>query len=166
MVWPNRKNNCGRIRQWLADTLTQQLDFTTAWTQRHIATCPSCRRQIAGNSRLRLALMLIKTQPHSRDLLMHANRRAIKLLARGLQDSPQAHKLRHIRPQPTIYQKLSKYTQSITHAAACLLILVLLRTGILSSLSRINDQGERFVEQHYNRYMDLARNDGTPSDLA
>ncbi len=97
---------------------------------------------------------------------MHANRRAIKLLARGLQDSPQAHKLRHIRPQPTIYQKLSKYTQSITHAAACLLILVLLRTGILSSLSRINDQGERFVEQHYNRYMDLARNDGTPSDLA
>ena len=155
MVRSNRKNNCGRIRHWLADTLSQQLDITTAWAQRHIATCPSCRRQVAGNSRLRLALLLIRTQSHSRDLLMQANRRAIRLLAGGLQESAQAQKLRHIRPQPSFGQKLSKYTQSVTHAAACLLILVLLRTGVLSSLTKINDQGERFVEQHYNRYMDL-----------
>ena len=69
MAWSNRKTDCPRIRQWLLETLTQRLDISTAWVQRHLAACPRCRRQIAGNSRLRLALLLVKTQPHSPDLL-------------------------------------------------------------------------------------------------
>ena len=154
MAWQNRKTDCGRIRQWLVETLTQRLDITTAWLQRHLAACPSCRRQIAGNSRLRLALLLIKTQPHSRDLLMQANRRAIRILKRNLQESAQAEKLRHIRARPSLPERLGKYTQSIGHAAACLLVLLLLRMGVFSSLTKIQDQGQQFVKQYYARHLD------------
>ena len=155
MVWQNRKTDCPRIRQWLLETLSQRLDVTSAWVQRHLADCPRCRRQIAGNSRLRLALVLIKTQPHSSDLLMHANRRAIRVLRRNLQESPQAQKLRHIHARPPLRERLGKYTQSIGHAAACLLVLVLLRMGIFSSLTKIQDQGQQFVKQYYAPHLDL-----------
>lgn len=154
MVWQNRKTECPRIRQWLFETLTQRLDVTAGWVQRHLAACPRCRGQIAGNSRLRLALALVKTQPYSPDLLMQANRRAIRVLKRNLQESAQAEKLRHVCARPSPGERLSKYTQSISHAAACLLVLVLLRMGIFSSLTKIQDQGEQFVEQYYTRHLD------------
>ncbi len=154
MTWSSRKTDCPRIRQWLVETLSQRLDITTTWVQRHLTACPRCRRQIAGNSRLRLALLLVKTQPHSPDLLMHANRRAIRILKRNLQESPQAKKLRHISARPSLRERLCKYTQSIGHAAACLLVLVLLRMGVFSSLTKIQDQGEQFVKQYYARHLD------------
>ena len=85
---------------------------------------------------------------------MQANRRAIRILTRNLQESDQAEKLRHIRARPSLGERLGKYTQSIGHAAACLLVLVLLRIGIFSSLSKIQEQGERFVKQYYAPHLD------------
>ncbi len=161
MVWQNRKTDCSRIRQWLLETLNQRLEITSTWLQRHLADCPKCRRQIAGNSRLRLAMLLIKTQSHSPDLLMQANRRAIRVLQRNLQELPQAEKLRHIYARPLLRERLSKYTLSISHAAACLLVLVLLRMGIFSSLTRIQDQGQQFVKQYYAPYLDQDLHDDT-----
>lgn len=145
------KNNCGRIAEWLAQALAGRLDITTAWAQRHIAGCPRCRRQLLGNNRLRLAFLLIKTQPHKPDLLMQANRRAIGVLKRSLRELPKAERLRHMSPQPALAVKLSKYTQSLGHAAACLLILLLLRMGIFSSLTKVDEQGKEFARQYYAR---------------
>ena len=139
------RNSCGRIRQWLADAVAERVDNTAAWAQRHIVNCPRCRRQLLGHSRLRLALLLLKTQTHNSDLLMQANRRAIGVLKRSLRELPKAEKLRHISPKPALFVRLSKYTQSVGHAAACLLILLLLRMGIFSSLAKVDKQGQEFA---------------------
>jgi len=148
------KNSCGQIGEWLAEAVADRLDITTAWAQRHIVNCPRCRQQVLGNSRVSLAFLLIKTQPHKPDLLMQANRRAIGVLKRSLRELPKAEKLRHMSPQPALAVKLSKYTQSLGHAAACLLILLLLRMGIFSSLAKVDEQGKEFAKQYYARLTD------------
>ena len=154
MVSPRRPTSCGQIGMWLAERATDRLDLATRWAQSHVANCPRCRRQILGNSRLRLALLLIKTQPHRPDLLMQANRRAINILKRSLRETPTAERLRHMTPSPAFLQRLTKYTQPLTHAAACLAILLLLRTGIFSSMKRFHDQGAQAVKQYYTRHLD------------
>ena len=157
------KNSCGRIGQWLADSVADRVDNTTAWAQSHIAHCPRCRRQLLGHSRLRLALLLLKTQPHRPDLLMQANRRAIGVLKRSLRELPKAEKLRHISPKPALFVRLSKYTQSVGHAAACLLVLLLLRMGIFSSLEKVDKQGQEFARAYYARLTDADLLDDMPS---
>ena len=159
----NIKNSCGRIGEWLADTVADRVDNTTAWTQRHIASCPRCRRLAIGNSRIRLALLLIKTQPHKPDLLMQANRRAIGVLKRSLRELPQAERLRHISPKPALLVRLSKYTQAVGHAAACLLVLLLLRMGIFSSLAKVDKQGQEFAKAYSARLTDADLLDDMPS---
>ena len=149
-----KKTNCGRIRRWLSEAVANQLESTAAWTQRHIANCPRCRRLALGNSRIRLALLLIKTQPHSLDLLAGANSRAIGVLTRSLRELPKAEKLRHICPEPSLPQRLGKYTQALGHAAACLAVLLMLRMGIFSSLKKVDRQGREVVKQYYSRAMD------------
>ena len=150
----DKEHNCGRIRRWLSEVVANQLDNTASWGQRHIANCPRCRRLALGNSRIRLALLLIKTQPHSHDLLAQANRRAIGVLKRSLRELPKAEKLRHIIPQPSLPQRLGKYSQALGHAAACLAVLLMLRMGILSSLKKVDRQGREVVKQYYSRAMD------------
>ena len=150
----DEKNNCGRIRRWFSEAVANQLDNTSRWAQHHIANCPRCRRQALGNSRIRLALLFIKTQPHGRDLLSRANRRAIGVLKHSLRELPKAEKLRHMSPRPALHERLGKYTQSMGHAAACLGVLLLLRMGIFSSLTKVDEQGQAFVKNYYAPYFD------------
>ena len=154
MPSPRRQVSCGQIGMWLAEMATDRMDLAARWAQSHVANCPRCRRQILGNSRLRLALLLIKTQPHTPNLLMEANRRAINVLKRSLRETTTAERLRHLTPRPAFFQRLAKYTQPLTHAAACLAILLLLRTGIFSSMKRFHDQGAQAVKQYYTRHLD------------
>ena len=147
-------SNCGRIRRWLAETVGNRLDMTAGWVRRHVAECPRCRGELLGNGRLRMALLLLKTQPHAPDLLMRANRHAVAAMEHTLRAMPEAEKLRHAAPRRALSERIGRYSQALTHAAACLAILMLVRMGIFSSMTRVHDEGTRVVQQYYARHLD------------
>ena len=163
MARHNVKDSCEQIGVWLTETIAERVDNTAAWAQGHIAQCPRCRRLVLGHSRLRLALLLLKTQPHRSELFMLANRQAIGVLNRSLRELPKAEKLRHILPQPSLANRFSKYTQALGHAAACLLVLLLLRTGVFSSLKKVDKQSQEFAKAYYDRLIEAGLTDDTPS---
>jgi hypothetical protein len=153
MAWIISKR-CNKLQSWLTEAVNERLEITSKWMQHHIAECPRCQRQIKGSSRLRFALLLIKTQPHQSDLLMRANAQAIGVLKRNIRNVPMAEKLRNIRPKAKFWERVGKYTQSIQHAAACLTILFLLKTGIFSVMTRVQDEGTKTVNKYYSSNLD------------
>jgi hypothetical protein len=96
----------------------------------------------------------VKAQPHKLDLVTRANNRAIAMLKRSVRQTVRAEAICHMLPQPTLTERLRKYTQPVLSAAGCLLTLVLLRTGLLSSVSRFQEDSERSIKQHCARYLD------------
>ena len=153
------KKLCQRIMRHFGEALSGGLSMPAA-LQRHIANCPRCRRLMLGHNRLAVAMMLMKTQPHRDDLLMRANRRAIAVLDHTLRELPQARKLRHMTVRVGLIYRMSKYTQAAGYAAACLAVLLLMRVGIFSSFTRLENQGTQFVERYYGRYLDEDSHDG------
>ena len=154
MTNTKRKNCCGPVRPWLAEALNDRLNVPAGWLRRHIAECPRCRRVVLGGNRLRVALLLLKTQSPRSDLLAQANCRATAVLKRGLRDLPQARKLRRMSPRPSLRQRLGKYRQGAFSAAACLVVLLLMRAGILSAMMKFHDEGSQAAQRYYTRYLD------------
>ena len=154
MASAKQKNSCESVGRWLTETLSNRLSAPSAWLQRHVASCPRCRRLVAGGGRVGLGMLMIKTQTHRNDLLMRANRRAIRMISRRVRDLPAAERLRHAVPRPGLRERLGRFTQSVAHAAACLAVLLFMRMGIFASMTRIHDEGSRVVEQYYARNLD------------
>ena len=154
MATANKTRRCGRLEQWLVETVACHMQTPAGWMQRHLATCPRCRKAALRTSRLRTAFLLLKTEAHTGDLLLQANARAIAVLSRRVRDVPKARRLREMRPGPRLRQRLGGHVQSLAHAAACLAALLLLRMGVLTSLTRVHDQGKQVVEQYYARSLD------------
>ena len=100
-----------------------------------------------------LALCLLKAQPHRLDLLMRANKRALAMVTRTARDSTQAEAICHMLPKPTAMDWMRKYAQAAANAAACLLVLVLVRVGFTSSVSRFQRNSEQAVRQLYQQHL-------------
>ena len=154
MTNTKRKKYCGLVRPWLAEALNNRMNAPATWLRKHIAECPRCRRVVLGGNRLRVAFLLLKTQPHRSDLLAQANSRAITVLKRSLRDLPQAQKLRRMSPRPNLLQRLGKYKQGAFNAAACLVVLLLMKAGILSAMMKFHDEGTQVAQRYYARYLD------------
>ncbi len=148
------RHHCRSIRLRFAEAILDKLESTTGIVQRHLAECPRCRRLATGNARLRLAMQMLKTQPHDADLLMKANTRAIGVLKHKLRDLPQAEKLRHARPRVPIYARVGKYTEPVSRAAACLVILLVIRLGVFAAMTKIQDEGKTAIDEYYARNLD------------
>jgi hypothetical protein len=93
--------------------------------------------------------MLVRSQPHSLDLLMRANTRAIGVLKRSLRCQPKAEKLKTMVPEPKLAERLGKYKNSVANVAACLAILYLTKQGVFSSMDKFQLQGQRALKQYY-----------------
>lgn len=124
------------------------------WLQRHLAACPRCRKRAVAMGRVTMSMMLVKTHVQPTDLLMRANQRATAVLSRKIRDLPKARKLNRAKPAPSLAMRLTKYTQSIAHAAACLAAMLLLRIGLFQSASRLHDRSAEAIENHYARHLD------------
>jgi len=133
----------------MSEALNRQMNFHADWVQVHITQCPRCRRRIGGFNRVALGISLIKIQPHQRDLLKRANQQAINVLQHSLRSLPQANFLRQKQSAPSFWKRLAKYTHSISNAAACLLLLLLMRIGIFSGMEKFQSTGEKAIRQHY-----------------
>ncbi len=150
----NRKATCMKVGLSLTETIGDTFSRTSTWMLGHLADCPRCQRIAYRSGRLRLALLLTKTQSHRPDLLMRANQKALSVLKHSLRHTATAEKLRHAVTQPSFRVMLSKYTQSIAHAAACLAVLLLMRTSIFSSMVNFQKDGRQAVERYYARHLD------------
>ncbi len=142
---------CRRIRGRLDRIIAGRCDSDDGWIKRHIADCPKCQKRFAVLGRVDLALSLIKAQPHKLDLLARANDQAVGVLKHSLRSSPKAGQLRTAFPKPTVRDRLGNCYQAALNAAACLAILFLLKIGIFSSMSVLEDQGSKAVENYYVR---------------
>ena len=142
-------NKCRRIRTLLYTVAGKRLGPDAGWFQKHVAGCPRCRRRLASFQRVDLAFSLVKTQPHKLDLLMRANARAIAVLKHSLRAEPEAQKLKTKLPEPKLLEMCRGCGHSVVNAAACMAILLLMKTGVLSSMNRFHSTGEKTIKQYY-----------------
>ena len=150
----SKNTKCSRGRRSLTALAHSTGDAMPNWLQRHLAACPRCRKRAVAMGRAAMGMLLVKTHVQPTDLLMHANQRATAVLSRRIRDLPSARKLRRARPAPSLAMRLTKYTQSIAHAAACLAAMVLLRMGLFQSASKLHDRSAEAIENYYTRQLD------------
>ena len=147
------KNKCRQIRSRLTEAVAGQLGLNAGWLQNHIVNCPRCQQRMNRLGRVYTAFSLLKSQPHSVDLLMQANTKAISTLKHSLREAPKAAKLKKMRPRPKFTERCARYTHGIMSAAACIAILVLLKVGIFSSTENAQKQARRTVKQYYAKHV-------------
>ena len=145
----SKNHNCKTIRHRIGDILNSRLSVHSDWVRAHIVNCPRCQQRLTGFNRVALGLHLIKSQMHQKDLLKRANQQTLMVLHQSIQQLPQAQKLRLKQPQPKFWRRMSKYTQSISHAAACFAILILMRFGIFSGMEKFQSEGQKAIHQYY-----------------
>ncbi len=149
MYLDRKENRCRRLRVWLYNFLARRFTLDWRWIQNHIADCPRCRRRIADLGRVDLAFSLLKSEPHSIDLLRRANAQAIGVLKRTLRSTAKAQQLRTIRPEPTFVEKCGRYKHALINAAACIVIALLMKSGTFFSADRLQRESRKAVEHYY-----------------
>lgn len=149
MTRTKKDNKCRRIRAWLYKAINSRFGLDADWVQNHIANCPRCQRRMASVGKVNLAMSIIKSQPHKLDLLMRANAQAIGVLKHSLREAPKARKLKAMRPEPKLLERWSKYRHSAANAAACIVVLFLMKTGVFSSMDKFQTEGQKAMRQYY-----------------
>ena len=99
------------------------------------------------------ALPKFFSQPHDLNLLSRANTQALKQLKHSLRNCPQAQKLKNARPDLTFFQRLAQYSRSGCSAAACLVILLLVRFGVIDSLDNCHTEGQKVMKNYYTQHL-------------
>jgi hypothetical protein len=149
MKTENTKSNCKSVRTRLSDIINSYVGFNSNWLRKHITSCPRCQKRLADFGRVNLALSLIKSHPHRLDLWMRANTQTISVLKHSLRNMPKAQKLKSIKPEPSLIEKSRKYRSSIVNAAACLAVLFLMKTGVFSSMNKVQTGGTNAMRTYY-----------------
>jgi hypothetical protein len=142
-------SQCKRFRNWLYSALSRHINPEAAWLQKHIASCPRCRRRLLSRNKVDLALSFMKSQPLSLDLLMRANEQAIGVLKHSLRRAPKADKLKQIKPEPKLVERLYKHLQPVGNMAACIAILIMMKASIFSSMDSVQAKGQKVIRQYY-----------------
>lgn len=161
-----KQNQCKKIRQGFISFLGSYFSADAPWVQKHIAQCPRCRNRLAALGRVNLALSFIKSQSHNLDLLMRANTQTINVLKHSLREVPKAQKLKTANPEPKLTRKLIWCFQPSMNLAACILVLVLMKVGIFSSMDKFQAQGKKAYKQFYiNQLGEEIADDVFPGDF-
>lgn len=151
-------NKCRQIRTWLYTTFSRHFGPDADWLNNHIINCPRCQRRLVSCGKVNLALSFMKSQPHNLDLLKRANAQTIAVLKHSLRHEPKARELKTKLTEPGLFERCSKYGHSLANLAACVLILLLMKIGVFSSMDNFQNQGQKVIRQYYSRHIgeDLA----------
>ncbi|MBN2591711.1 MAG: hypothetical protein JXA96_17730 [Sedimentisphaerales bacterium] len=161
-----KQNICKNVRKGFVSFLGIQFSPETPWIRNHIANCPRCQNRLASIGKVKLALSFIKSQSHGLDLLMRANTQTINVLKHSLREVPKAQKLKTAKPELKLSQKLIWCLQPSMNIAACLLILLLMKCGLFSSIDKFQTQGRKTYKQYYaNQVGEEIAEDLFPSDI-
>ena len=149
-MWASKKKNrCRQLIDRVLRLLAESFSPDRCWIQNHIATCPRCQRRLARLGKVELAITLLKSRPHRLDLLMRANTQAIGVLRHSLRTTAKAEHLRNIRPEPSIFERCSKYKHSLANAAACIAVAILMKNSAFYSAKTFETKGQKAVEHYY-----------------
>ncbi len=149
MLFNKKQDKCDKYQSVFADSVGSRPGAKSRWIYRHISACPRCRKRLERYNRLALAMSMIKTQPHSINLISQANSQALKHLKNSLSKTEEARVLQHSVVRPGIFQRWSRFSQALGHGAACMAILFLMKTGILSSMNKTQSQGRSAMKNYY-----------------
>ena len=92
---------------------------------------------------------MLKSQPHTLNLLMRANTQAIGVLKHCLRTTARAEHLRNARPDLNVIERCARYKNSFANVAACIIIAVLMKNGAFSSAKMFETKGQKAVEHYY-----------------
>ena len=134
------------------------------WIQRHISVCPRCQRRFSGLGKVFMGLNLIKSEPHSLDLLRRANTGAVNVLQHDLRENNQAKRLKTALPSPTLRDRVHCASHGLYQTAACITILVLSKISVFSSIDRMQKQGQTTVRHFYDSQLGSNLSDDLFSD--
>ncbi len=153
------KSRCRQLIDKALRLLAGSISPDRQWIQNHIANCPRCQRRLARLGKVELAISLLKSRPHSLDLLMRANTQAIGVLKHGLRTTARAEKLRNTHPDLGILEKFLKYKHSLANCAACIAVAVLMKNSAFYSAKTFETKGHKAVEHYYVSHVgeDIAR---------
>ena len=141
-----RNERCGVIRSVKMRLLERLSD--------HIAECPRCQRRLAMVNRVELGLMLMKTQPLEIGLLSRANNQALDVLKHSLRYAPKSAVLRNAKSDTNRLEKMRPGLERVMNAAACVFVVLMIKTGVSNSLLDYKQQGEAVIENYYARNLD------------
>lgn len=153
MIRSKVKNQCKRIRHKLSDAIIGKLAAHGGWVDSHIAKCPRCRARLQRIGNVEFALSIIKSQPQRLNLLAKANTQAVNVLKHTLREAPKAEQLRQGHDFEEWHEKAGVYLVPLSKTAACLMIVLFMKMGIISSMSNFRKEGDSLVRHHYARYL-------------
>ncbi len=152
-------NTCRKTREWFTAALCHHLGPDAPWVRNHALACPRCGKRLAALRNVELALSLVRSQPHSLDLLSRANAQTIRMLEHDLRDAPKARELERSQPEVSVFERFRQCRHQVVHVAACVAIALMARAGVFASLDKARTGGQKVVRQYYADQVgdDLAR---------
>jgi hypothetical protein len=75
------------------------------------------------------------------------------VLKHSLREEPEAENLKTKLPKPDPSDKLLGYVRSFANTAACITILLLMKTGVLSSMKQFQSTGQKGIRQYYTKHV-------------
>ena len=154
MVSANIPNKCKDLRRRLFDKLFRSLSLDSGWLAEHIADCKRCQQRLGHFGKVNVAFSLLKSQPHNLDLLMRANTQTVRVLKHGLRNSAKAAELKTQQPDLEPAEKCLRRNLPIFKAAACIAVILLLKTGIFTYMNRFQDKSASVIKHHYAKHLD------------
>ena len=121
-----RNERCGAIRSVKMRLLERLSD--------HVAECPRCQRRLAVVNRVELGLTLMNTQSLEIGLLSRANNQALGVLKHSLRYAPKSAFLRNAKSDMNRLEKMSPGLERLLNAAACVFVVLMIKTGVSNSL--------------------------------
>jgi len=100
------------------------------------------------------ALSLMRMQPQPKDLLARANTAALKYLKRSIRETPRAERLRCVVSEPSRMEKAVPLVDRLVNMAACLFIVLMIRSGLTDKMFEIKEQGTKVMQSYYARHLD------------
>ena len=141
-----RNERCGAIRSVKMRLLERLSD--------HVAECPRCQRRLAVVNRVELGLTLMNTQPLEIGLLSRANNQALGVLKHSLRYAPKSAFLRNAKSDTHRLEKIRPGLERVLNAAACVFVVLMIKTGVSNSLLDYKEQGEAVIHNYYARNLD------------
>ena len=155
---PEKIKECKSVRDWLRRFLSKGLKLNNSRLYEHVLTCPKCQQRLVSINKIDNALMMMKSEIHTMNLLARANKQAIGVLKHSLRENPATIKLEDIRPRPSLISILSRYNHGLINTAACFVIFLLVKTHVFNSIEDFQAGGNKIMTNYYERQLgsDLA----------
>jgi hypothetical protein len=154
MKFDRNTNQCRRMRKSRSGLWGMLKSRMLERLNDHVAGCPRCQRRLAMVNRVEVALMLMKAEPYQMGLLARANNKALDVLTHSLRFAPKSDLLRQAKSDTHRIEKVRPILEKMLNVAACLFVVIMIKTGISHSLSDYKEQGEAVIHNYYARNLD------------